>query len=396
MERTALARSTATIVDLLASLYAGQQAQVRTEAQSRWFNISRGTKQGDPLSSLIFNSLLEDVVQNAKKIWHSRGYGIALGFTHESPLTNLRFADDVLLTATSLRQVTAMLGDLSRLAGAVGLCLHPEKTKILSNATKRNGRAKAGLVNISGMDIGILPLGGSVKYLGRMVSFESMHEVELDHRLRQAWKAFMCHRDELVNKKYKLRDRLRLFDSVVSPVALYGSQCWTLTKPLQDKLVRAQRRMLRMVFGVPRRRIAQGTDTSSSSSSNNTASSSSDHDNLEPWKDWIQRVTHEVEKHMDTCGVEDWRVSWRNRQWKFCGRIGTLPADRWTSKILSWEPDGNSKAKGRRRRRPRKRWSDDICVFLSSRGFDVSPNTWQSVAANPDAWHALLVHFCQI
>eukprot|EP00973_Karenia_brevis_P065385 9084690-Karenia_brevis.AAC.1 len=53
-------------VNLLAQLYAGQTGQVRTDTLSKAFNIQRGTKQGDPLSSLLFNSLLEHVMRPLK------------------------------------------------------------------------------------------------------------------------------------------------------------------------------------------------------------------------------------------------------------------------------------------------------------------------------------------
>ena len=46
-------------------------------------------------------------------------------------MTNLRFADDILLTARTLPQIKKMLGDVADAAGKVGLELHPGKAKIL-------------------------------------------------------------------------------------------------------------------------------------------------------------------------------------------------------------------------------------------------------------------------
>ena len=50
-------------------------------------------------------------------------------------MTNLRFADDVLLFATSLSAITKMLVDVKVEAEKRGLQLHPDKTKILQNLT---------------------------------------------------------------------------------------------------------------------------------------------------------------------------------------------------------------------------------------------------------------------
>ena len=48
-------------VTLLCEMYCEQTAQVRTDQLSKTFRIQRGTKQGDPLSSLLFNAVLEDI-----------------------------------------------------------------------------------------------------------------------------------------------------------------------------------------------------------------------------------------------------------------------------------------------------------------------------------------------
>ena len=48
-------------------------------------------------------------------------------------LTNLRFADDVLLFATSKEQLQKMMYEFKESTEKVGLRIHPGKTKVLSN-----------------------------------------------------------------------------------------------------------------------------------------------------------------------------------------------------------------------------------------------------------------------
>ena len=46
-------------------------------------------------------------------------------------------------------------------------------------------------------------------------------------------------------------------------------------------------------------------------------------------------------------------------------RIASLPEERWTSKIIEWNPGLDNKIKTNRSvGRPRKRWEDDINEFL--------------------------------
>eukprot|EP00973_Karenia_brevis_P093120 12415722-Karenia_brevis.AAC.1 len=173
------------------------------------------------------------------------------------PLTNLRFADDVLLIAPSLHQLKHMLTDLKDAASQVGLELHPDKTKILTNASKRTGRPTNKQVQINDVSIEILAREKSTKYLGRLITFNEPQETEIDHRIRQAWAKFMKFKQELTNKYYSLKQRIRLFESVVTPTMLYGCQTWTMTDPLEGKIRRCQRRMLRMMLDVKRRQTTK-------------------------------------------------------------------------------------------------------------------------------------------
>ena len=52
-------------VSLLKRLYKDQKATVLTDKESDMFEIKRRTKQGDPLSSLLFNIALQVALKNA-------------------------------------------------------------------------------------------------------------------------------------------------------------------------------------------------------------------------------------------------------------------------------------------------------------------------------------------
>ena len=77
------------------------------------------------MSPILFNADVEHFMVKLKATLRSRKYGI----------TNLRYADDILLIASSLPQIKRMLTDLNQEAEKVGLKLHPGKTKIPNNNT---------------------------------------------------------------------------------------------------------------------------------------------------------------------------------------------------------------------------------------------------------------------
>ena len=72
--------------------------------------------------------------------------------------------------------------------------------------------------------------------MGRLLSAHETQDVELDFRIERAWKKFFAHKSELCGRDFRLRDRLKLFDSVITPTVLYGSGTWTMTQAREAKL----------------------------------------------------------------------------------------------------------------------------------------------------------------
>ena len=64
-----------------------------------------------------------------------------------------------------------MIEDLAVAAKSLGLELHPEKTKILSNQKKRQQEKAEGHIQIGDMKVEILAVDASTKYLTQIKNF---------------------------------------------------------------------------------------------------------------------------------------------------------------------------------------------------------------------------------
>ena len=370
-------------IHLLQALYAGQTAVVKTDTISRHFTIERGVKQGDPLSSLLFNALLEDIFRTLKQQWSSRSYGIQLGHTTSTHLTNLRFADDVLLFATTLPQVTSMLNLLHDVAATYGLELHPDKTVILSNLSHRRGRQAGRIATVGGRQVKILPYHENTKYIGRKLTFDDQHTTEITSRITTAWRKFNALRNELTNSRYSLTSRLRLFQSTITPTVLYGCTSWTTTKTLTTKLQTTQRRMLRLMVKTTRRRHdSQHDDTTT----------------LEEWPEYIKRATTTAENLLARLQIPSWLTIYFQRKWRWAARVAAQPPTRWTRLSALWQPQlHDRRITSRRQARPHMRWADDLHAFLltieSHPTSSVSTPRWLEAATNQIEWSQLEASF---
>ena len=274
-----------------------------------------------------------------------------------------------------------MLEDLASESAKHGLHLHPDKSKVLTNSS----RATSETLKVLHMQIAVLDPRASLKYLGRKLCMVGLHDEELNNRISAAWATFTRHRDELTNKKYPLRCRLRLFEATVGATALYGCEAWTLKLEQQRRLRTTQRKMMRAILGMKRRVVASSADSGSSDlSSNSLAESDASEGDLEPWSEFLKRAAKTVECRISAAKQEEWLTQWRRRQWRWAGKLMRTDVHKWSQKVMKWSPLlHGKKSVYRAQSRPLKRWDTDLSDFMTDQTID---GTWQDVAQDVSKW----------
>ena len=283
-------------------------------------------------------------------------------------LTNLRFADDVMLFATSKEQIRNMMCEFKDATEKVELRIHPDKTKILSNQSNMNSDTKK-YIKIGEMSIEILAKNESVKYLGQRISFHQQETLEIKSRIRAAWTTFHKYRQELTSKKYMLKLRPRLFDATVSPTLCYAAGRWTPSREHERMIQSTQRKMLRLIIQTKRKYkkkkskllsikmrkelLADNTENCSTDDESGDGQSTKSEDDVdsgvtfdedsekdidtveieeEDWIDYIRRSTADATDKMEHARIRCWNKTHRQMKWKLALRIATSPSDRWLKK----------------------------------------------------------------
>ncbi|CAM4863714.1 unnamed protein product [Rotaria socialis] len=115
------------MITLLQKIYEKSQSAVRIGRDNgEWFRTDVGTRQGDPLSPLLFIAYLERVMDQVRQ--NTCGINIS-GIL----INNLRFADDIDLIDEDVSSLQRQLELTKTAAEQAGLILNINKTKTMIN-----------------------------------------------------------------------------------------------------------------------------------------------------------------------------------------------------------------------------------------------------------------------
>ena len=163
--------------------------------ESRHFNILRGVKQGDVLSAILFNCVLDMAFDSWRRKLSFHGLYVAHGIPR---LSNTRYADDILLYAKSLDELREMAESLIFELRQVGLKLNASKTKIL-HTNIEDEDCDLDFCQIDDEFVRVLKPDEKHRYLGRQLSCSASQRADIEFRYREAqfYIAFQKHKSLL-------------------------------------------------------------------------------------------------------------------------------------------------------------------------------------------------------
>jgi hypothetical protein len=359
-------RADVTVVGALRRLYSDMSASVVIwqGQESRNIPIQRGVRQGDPLSPLLFNLVLKQVLAEVTIIWRRRGYGTNVGATIQGGrLTHVAFANDMTLVATSWLSMKRMILTLRESLAKRGLALHPSKCKAQTNAADCQHRGE--VILTEGFAVEVLEADANLSLLGTVLSLTDCTKHEIDHRIGSGWRMFWGMKALLLNQKVSVNRRLRLFDSTVGSSVTWCCESWTPRADERRKLETARRSMLRKIVGTRRAPT-------------------------EEWVEWIIRATHKALELSTRAGVREWGAFHHARKWMWAGHVARSCADGWLYRVTVWRDsawqrlteDMGLQRDVRPSRRRWMKWEDVLRRFCTSNGLP----PWDELAGNRETW----------
>ncbi|XP_047543296.1 uncharacterized protein LOC125075632 [Vanessa atalanta] len=164
-------------IEVLRCLYNAATMTVHIQdCKTKAIQLRRGVRQGDVISPKLFTNALEDVFKTLD--WTGCGVNV-----NGECISHLRFADDIVIIAESLEQLTEMLRSLSDSSRRVGLGMNLDKTKVMFNR-----HVVPGPIYVEGKPLEVV---SEYTYLGQVIQVgRNNFEKEADRRIRLGWAAF--------------------------------------------------------------------------------------------------------------------------------------------------------------------------------------------------------------
>ena len=182
------------------------------------FTSNTGVKQGDTLSTILFNLYINDIPNT---ITSAENDPISLGYT--TPLSCLKYADDLVIMSTSKDGLQKCLNKLESYCDKWKLEINTKKTKIIL-FNKQGSLIKKHKFTFKQKNIENVR---EYKYLGFIFSCSNSTNAGISNLINQGKKAWFSIQYYISRSKHRNIDTyLNLFDSLIKPILLYGCEAW--------------------------------------------------------------------------------------------------------------------------------------------------------------------------
>ena len=286
------------------------------------------------MSGFIFVIVIDWVMRNTL----DKRRGLRWNLT--TVLEDLDYADDIALLASrhsDLQEKTSRLHDTAEI---VGLSINPSKTK-----TMRLNCKNSDSIIVEGNELEDVE---TFPYLGVMLDKQGGTATDIKRRLALARNAFSTLQPLWKSSKYSFKTKLRIFNTNVVAVLLYGAETWRTNVADMNKLDAFHRKCMRKILKVF----------------------------------WPNQITNEELYHQTN--TQPLSVTIKIRRWRWIGHVLRRDGNNIARTALNWAPEGK-----RRRGRPRVTWRRSVERQREEMGW----KSWAGAAAaarDREGWRAVL------
>lgn len=321
------------LINLVAMTLNNVKSRVRIRNKlSDHFETVDGLRQGDPLSTLLFNITLEKAVRGVNIDKHGTI------FSKSGQL--LAYADDIDIVGRNITSVKDAFESLNREASFLGLKVNADKTKYMV-ATNTPG-IRSQTTNIGEYNFEIV---NSFVYLGSLLNVENDIEEEIRRRIATGNRCYYGLHKQFKSKTLQRKLKCKLYKTLVRPILTYGSESWCMTQNQEQLLRIFERRILRGIFGPVKEKNV-----------------------------WRRRYNFEIDR---LYGEPDIVKTIKINRLRWLGHVARMKGERVPKKLLNGFPEGKRSAG-----RPKARWLDAVNSDIKI----LNIRDWKTLAEDRSGW----------
>lgn len=275
------------LTELIKDLNTNTTTQIRTNfTLTQHLRTTTGIRQGDSLSPLLFNTIMDQVIKTVK----NTGLGYRMGM-HKVNI--LCYADDAVLIAESEDDLQRMLQAFNRQAEKLNMQISTNKTKCMT-ITKEPLRCKLVIKNKTIDQI------MSFEYLGCKITSSGFLEEEVRKQANKA-AAISGHLKYPIwkNKHLSTECKSRIYKTCIRPVMTYGAETRAETSVTKRILRTTEMKTLRMITGYTLRDRQRNVDIREKCQTNDVVR-------------WIRQRRREWNQHVNRMGPDRMAIIIRN------------------------------------------------------------------------------------
>lgn len=326
------------LINLISMCINETYAKVKTSYMvSEKFIIHSGLRQGDPLSPVLFNLVLEKISRDFEKSLNREGFIMG-----NKKIVKLAYADDIGLMAETKGDLQEMVRNFGNLAAKVGLKISIEKSEYMCISREND---TSPLI----VDDLIFKKVENFKYLGSILNHQNDKIQEITARINSANRAYFSLQKVFKKRSLSKNFKIRLYQTNILPVILYGSEALAFRTVDENKLLVFERKILRRIYGPILDPLTQ------------------------QWRILKNREVYERYGSPNIIQVM------KNRRLKYAGHVARMDELRTPRIALIEEVEGR-KLQGR----PKLRWINNIEKDVQEMRID--PETWIEAAQQRDVW----------
>lgn len=231
------------LVSLIEMTFASVECQVWVQNDlSRPFKTQVGLCQGDALSCVLFNLALESIIRRSEV--NTRGIII------NRSVQILAYANDVDIIARSRQHMTEAFTAIVEAAKKFGFQINAKKRNICT-LPEKIGKKIVLFKSVIYMGTIYVEKVEEFSYLGSLVTRINDMSAEIKRRIYLASKYLASYHGLLRLLKLNVitrKTKCKIYETLIRPVLMYGSEIWTLKQSDERLLGIFERRVLRCIY----------------------------------------------------------------------------------------------------------------------------------------------------